>query len=674
MSVADESPESLLIGATARSVTTIEDEVARLDQALLDLEHCESTSVTLIHCPTPGREAQLVRELSKTARSKGFVSAHLSLLEHPVDAVDVLVAALLDALVAPGGNRPVGLLRLLDAYFEKNGKKTLERFEEACDEAGAAGDLRAICSAYLAAEDDAHREVRVFSQWSIGESATGKFRVPGVRSSLNLHTGQRVLGELTRILRALGHGGLVVLLSQGDCISTRSGRQREKAYTLLRELVDNFDSGQGAASTRITITGGDALFSGPRSLESLPPLYARLQLPSHAEPPPPHRSWTSLIRDPYEYVHRRAKPPVETRPAALRSLVRISQGLPPVDAVSQMSVGHERVDKTIDRLFHHADMAGSVFQVLSGEYGSGKTHILLHFADRALSQGHPVFWLNLERMNLDLGNPARHLNRVLSQSSLPKKGRPSVLDRLASWTRSRKKLRRLVTTLEEIAETEAEESKAARKALALAAETEDAGAALEEFLAGRDLATKSAGSGYRLDAYRRLLLWTELLTRIEGVQGPVVLIDEAENLYTSGVSEAARRSALRTLSFYCGGALPGACVLLAMTPPALATMRKESKGLLREASEVSSTLELEDVDLFRRRLHKLTPDEVPAFTQPMRRELAKKVRQTHKLVRGPVEFEQWDELVRDVVRVGGPPRLMMRRLVDELEAAWWSGS
>src|SRR5690606_24486763 len=125
------SPESQSIGAQARSVTTIEDEIARFKQALLDLEHCEASSVTLTHCPSPGRENQLVRELGKAAREQKVVSAHLSLFEHPVDAIDRLVAALLDALVAPDQTRASGLLGLLANYAEKFGRKAAERFEEA---------------------------------------------------------------------------------------------------------------------------------------------------------------------------------------------------------------------------------------------------------------------------------------------------------------------------------------------------------------------------------------------------------------------------------------------------------------------------------------------------------------------------------------------------------------
>src|SRR5690606_12911873 len=201
---------------------------------------------------------------------------------------------------------------------------------------------------------------------------------------------------------------------------------------------------------------------------------ARIALPSDAEPPPPHRTWTSLIRDPYEYVHRAPRPMKDGRGRSLRSLIRLSQGLPPVEAVVAMSVGHERVDKSIDKLFSHAEMSGSVFQVLSGEYGSGKTHILLHLAERALAQQHPVFWLNLERMNLDLGNPARHLARVLEQSVLPLRGRPSCIERLSSWTHSPKKLKELKVALEEIVQSSSHEAKAAKKALQVFGEKKDA--------------------------------------------------------------------------------------------------------------------------------------------------------------------------------------------------------
>lgn len=665
-----------LIGKQAASVTTVEDEVNRLDQALLDLEHAGITSVGLIHVPSPSAEAALVRELARAARARGFVSAELAIADTPLDTLEELVALVIDLLVPPGETRARGLLYLLDTYHAKWMTRARAQFEKAAQEQEAEGDLTAFSQAYLATTDDAAREVRSLTLWADGHELKARQRIPGVRGTLDAHSAQRIFGELTRIVRVLGHKGLFLHLHGGEQLAARTPRQREKGYTVLRELVDNFDAGRGAVATKIVLSGGDALFEGSHSIRSLPPLLMRLSLPSSAEPPPPHRTWTSLIREPYEYVHRRVRAPETAKPATLRTLLRAMQGLPPVEGVTSLSVGHERIDRTVSQLFHHAENAGSVFQVLAGEYGSGKTHLLLHLAERALSQGHPVFWLNLERLNLDLGNPARHLARVLEHSVLPRRGRPSALDRAASWTRNAGRQKGLLDALEEIASAEAEEALAAKKLLSLVSEVgvDERRDVLEEFLSARDLLKKPGSPNYRQDAYRRLLLWVALLRRLDEVQGPVLLIDEAENLYTTGLPRAARRSALRSLSFYCGGALPEACVVLAMTPSALAEMRRESSSLLNEQAEVDSTLPLEDVLLFKRRLAKLTAEEVPVFSRPMRQALAEQVRATHRSVRGPVDLPDWEALVRKVTATSGPPRLLVRSLLDQLEAAWWAGS
>jgi hypothetical protein len=657
-----------------RSATTIADEIARLDQALEDLDVSTATSVSLIHCPNATRERSLLRDLSQRARERRFVSAQVSLREHTLDTPSDLVRELLERLVPPGEAQPRGVLWLADLYLERHGRRTLERFDEAVAAEGADGDLTALCRAYLAAaSDEMHGCVRAYEAWREGTEAPKKYRNPAVRHPLGERSAQRVLAELTRLLRAFGHRGFVVFLSEGDALAERTDRQREKGYTVLRELVDNFDGHEGTVATRVILSGTDPLFYGARSIRSLEPLRMRLSIPSDAEPPPPHRSWTTLVKEPYEWVHRAVRTP-ERGEAAMRNLIRISEGLPPTEAITSMSVGQERIDRTIERLFRHIDMAGSVFSVLVGEYGSGKTHLMMHLAERALNEQRPVFWLNLERTNLDLGHPPRHLSRLLEQSSLPLRRRPSARDLASRWTRFGAKARRLESALEEIASGDSEESAAALKALRLADDSEDRGHALEAFLSGADLEDKPGGANYRLDAYRRVLLWVELLGRLEGMNGAVVLVDEAENLYTSGRPWSERRTALRTLSFYCGGALPRTGVVMSMTPVVYEEMRKEAKKMLREADQMASTLAVEDVRIFRRRLDQLDPSPVPALGRSDRLELCERVRKTHRTVRGKVEVGDWSALAEQLVRQHRSPRTLVRHLVDELESAWWAGS
>ena len=49
-----------------------------------------------------------------------------------------------------------------------------------------------------------------------------------------------------------------------------------------------------------------------------------------------------------------------------------------------------------------------------------------------------------------------------------------------------------------------------------------------------------------------------------GPDAPVLILDEAENLYRVGVSRPERRTALRSLAHYCGGALLRAVLKRAM--------------------------------------------------------------------------------------------------------------
>jgi hypothetical protein len=651
-----------------RSATTLEEEAARLEQALLDVSSCEGASVALLHCPSASRERAAGRELAARARARHFVTAEVSLREHGLESPDALVRELLARLVAPGENRPIGLLGLLDRYRDRHGVKSAERFDEGID---APGDLTALCRGYLTAEDtDPAR--RAYAAWADGTEPPRKYRNKQVRRALSERTAQRSLNELSRIVRALGHKGVLLLLVEGDAMASRTERQREKSYTVLRELVDNFDGWGGAVGTRVLLTGQEPLFAGPHSIESVAPLRMRLEIPSDAEPPPPHRSWTSLVGKLDRRRHRGIHAP-EERLAGLRNLIRISEGLPPIEKVTQMSVGQEKLDRTIGRLFDVVGRAGSFFSVLVGEYGSGKTHLMMHLAERAIEDRRPVFWLNLERTNIDLGNPARHLHRFLEHSELPLRGRPNALALASKWTRSPAAITELEARFIEIGAGDGEAAAAARKAMRIAESARDVGFALESFLIGADLDARPGDASYRRDAYRRIFLWFELLARQEEIRGPVILIDEAENLYTSGRPPASRRTSLRSLAFYCGGVLPGACVIMAMTPPAFEAMKSEARDLLAEAVDMDTTLELEDVARFRRSLHGLKPEPVRPLNQGERAELCERVRKMHRSVRGPVELEDWAERVSRAVKAHASPRTLIRALTDELEAAWWAG-
>jgi hypothetical protein len=353
-------------------------------------------------------------------------------------------------------------------------------------------------------------------------------------------------------------------------------------------------------------------------------------------------------------------------------LIRGAQGLPPLESVQSMTVGHERIDKTIDRLFEHAELEGSVFTLLVGDYGTGKTHLLLHLTERALEAKRPVLRLSVEALGADIGHPERHLRRLLEDAVLPLEGNPSPLQLLLEWTRSPAKTQELVALLENIAHSPTEASAAANKGLRFMAHAKDPAGALYAYLGASDLTSKTGGPNYRNDAYRRLLLWLVLLQRMEQLAGPVLTIDESENLYRGGTTQAERRTALRALSFYCGGTLPSACVILAITPAVLKDLKSDAKELLDEVAEQETVLQWEDALMLRRRLSQARPVDVPALTSDQTGQLIERVRKTHRAVRGSVRDPAFPKFAREQSALAPFPRVTVRAVVERLESAWWN--
>ena len=668
-------------GLRARWVGTTLDAA---EQGLVDLASSSASGISFVRYEDPPILEAYVEGLVQRAQHRGFVTARLSLAQSGTfDSFDVLVRNLLGEVrepIAPRAKRAPakekGLVSLLDAFLHREGRAAIAVFDANLARIGASGDLVALARAYLESARKPRREAARIEAWMSGVELS-RFEVDSVAvSALAARTAKRALAELSRLVRALGHAGALFCFTEADTLLRLPPARREDAYTVLRELVDNTDSGRGLVATRLVVAGQTPLFVGPRSLASLTPLQSRVASSDEA-PPTPHRPMVDLVLSLFAATspeHRQPSPPPENRAAEMRAIIRGAQGLPPTEAILSLSVGHEAIDETIDELFEHSAMEGSVFTLLAGAYGTGKTHLLLHLAARARADKRPVLRLSLERLDADLGNPQRHLRRMLDQAELPLPGNPSILDLLSVWTHSERPLSLLLRELEKVAKEGTEASPAAARVLRSAQGARSKQNAIESVLGGLDLESKPNGPGYRQDAYGRLLLWLILLERLEGCAGPVLLIDEAENLYKGGSSRPERRTALRSLAFYCGGALPRACVVLAITPEVLPELREEAKDLLEEVGEQRTLLAWEDASMFRRRLARAKSIAVPALHDEHREILALRVRKTHAAVRGAVRDAGWTQHLHSLAGKHVTPRDIVRRTFDRLERLWWQSS
>ena len=626
-------------------------------------------TVTVVVRPKQKPSEDALASLGTRALAEGFAVTRASLAAHGLNGLNEVVRTLAESVeMGRGPGRKFGLVAVLEGFAKTHGKTAVQAFDARAREVGLVGELRRLARGVVEAATK-NASVARLEQWFVGERPLDADAGPMLRL-LGPATAKSTLAALTRLLRALGARGTLIVLDHGEALVDLSPARRELAMTVLRELVDNADGRGGMMATKLLVCGAEAMLKRKHGLLEHAALATRITTLEPNAWPAPHATLAVLDAD--EGMALRSVAVVrEDAVPQLRALLRVGQGLPPLEALSELTVGLDEVDHRIDQLFATSANDGSVFAVLSGEYGSGKTHHLLHIESRALASKRPVLRLAVERLDEDMGNPQRHLRRLLEGTIIPIEGQPNVFGCLDRWLASEHMRATLTAALRTLSTSDTEVRGHAAQCLD--------GHLLDEraligVLSALDLVEKPASANYRRDAYRRLLLWLELLARVEGCEGPVVIVDEAENLYRRGVSRPERRTALRSLGFFCGGALPRACVVLALTPETLASLREEASALLDEIEVQVTILPQEDIAMLRHRLLRAKPIEVRKLDVEERSTLVARVRSLHVRVRGAHPDEGWDAWLEKAQAESQSPRELVRRTVERLETACFSSS
>ncbi|MBO6938430.1 MAG: DUF2791 family P-loop domain-containing protein [Deltaproteobacteria bacterium] len=652
--------------------------IAARAQSLEDAATTETASVAvLLGAP----DDDFVNDLESDALDRGFATATVSLAEHSLHQLDDLLGAAAAGLrlYDVKGSRKHGLLAALEAFAAEHGREAEARFEEFADVEVLHGDLRDLALevlGVLGGRTASRRVTAFFDGKPITLSDDTELR------QLSSRTAKNGMNQLTRLLRALGYRGLRLMLTDAEALAGLTRVQREVAYTVLRELIDNADGHRGMMRTEILLIGTPALVDRVGGLRAHPALASRLLGDATVEAaadvglPQPHRTvqWIEPPEGTTAEELAGAPPKVEavpdSRAKALHTHLRLVRGLPPTEGLEGISVGMEALDAELSALFAHASHDSSVFAILSGDYGSGKTHRLLHLESLALAENRPVFRLSVERLDEDLGNPQRHLRRLLESSTLPGRQGHGPLEQLELWLASAAATKHLHEALEEVSMLEVPGAKAAARALRGSEEGLDVDH-VRSVLGALDLEQKPGAPTYRRDAYARLHLWVELLARLADTDGPLIVLDEAENLFRAGVSRAERRTALRSLSFYCGGWIERGVVVLAVTPDTLSILRSESAELLEEIDGQATHLPEEDVTMLRRRLRS-RPLSVARMGREELEELADRAYQVGCKARGLRRERSREELLETFAKGAKKPREVVQRVAQHVEGRAWS--
>ncbi|MDF2696996.1 MAG: hypothetical protein K0S65_5379 [Labilithrix sp.] len=646
--------------------------VAARRQTLEDVALAEMGTVAVLSGDVDAEP--FIEALADSALADGFAVATASLAETALHDLHAVVASLARSLRVPGvtgAARGNGLVLALDVFVAEHGRRSEDVFEEAASTVGLGGELLTLAREYIGIASGVSAP-RKLQAWLGGRHVTLKSEE---LRPLAVRTAKRALVAFTRLLLALGHRGARIILHDAEALIDLPPARRDVAYSVLRELIDNGDGVGGMVATEVLLIGTGDLDRRVHSLVDHPALATRVVADVPPGPPIPHQTWIPLEPPTADEL-----PPIpaalatSTRAAPkLRALVRIAQGLPPHDVVPELTIGMEEVDRRIEQLFEAASNDGSVFAILMGEYGAGKTHHLLLFEARAIAARRPLLRLAVERLDEDLGNPQRHLRRVIESAIVPGPPARGLFECLERWFLKPTSRKRLAEAMRAIAASESEAARPAQLVLGDVPDAELDRDLVLEVLGALDLVDKPNAPTYRKDAYARLQLWLELLERLEGCEGPVVILDEAENLYRPGVSRSERRTALRSLAHYCGGAIPRATVVLALTPETLASLREEASALLDEIEDQATLLPSEDVVMLRRRLLRARPIQVKKLDREDLETLAGRVRKLAKEVRGKHVDRGIGAFLDHAVRETETPRDLLRRVILREERLAWLG-
>src|SRR5258708_4102052 len=421
-----------------------------------------------------GDATPVIDALVDSALANGFVVAMASLAEHGLQELHAVVSALAASMRAPRvhAGRRNGVIAALDAFASAHGRSAEALFEESADEEAVGGELCLLAHEYIASTSGTG-SARKLQAWLGGRDVARE--ADGLRP-LSARTAKRALADLTRLVRALGHRGTRIVLRDAEALVDLSPGRRDVAYTVLREIVDNADGGHGVVACETLLVGTGDLDRRVHSLFDHPALATRIVADVPPGPPIPHQTWIALSPDdptaslppvpkPYETSERHA--------SQLGALVRIAQGLPALEAIPNLTAGMEEVDARTAQLSHTASNYGSAFAVLLGDYGAGKTHHLLHLEARALAERRPVLRLAVERLDEDLGNPQRHLRRLIENATFPGKRRTGFLERLAAWLSKPAPRKRPRPALDAVFEAHDETARPAARALAGAPDDDD---------------------------------------------------------------------------------------------------------------------------------------------------------------------------------------------------------
>lgn len=274
------------------------------EQIFEDVERTGDSMVRFIRGDYGVGKTNFAARLFHAALRRGWVSVYVEFSEQvKLHEFHQVFSEIVKNMYAPdqlsdhdlAGLRRVGLMGVLDLHYKKLRRAIglgpgadvpasirndlLARVSAVLQQYRIYGDFASAVRTYFDARlDDDLGTIRLLERWF---RADPDIRMPtrGILRPISKIHGKEYLRSLSCLLVGMDYKGILIVMDELEAIMEESRARRRKAYTILRELMDNVDGENGMRSTCFYAAAPPGQFESQKGFIEVEPLASRIQAP-----------------------------------------------------------------------------------------------------------------------------------------------------------------------------------------------------------------------------------------------------------------------------------------------------------------------------------------------------------------------------------------------------------
>lgn len=373
------------------------------------------------------------------------------------------------------------------------------------------------------------------------------------------------------------------------------------------------------------------------------------------------------------------------RAANIRTVHRLRCGLPPFECIEELTVGQDRSKVALLKwLRGEADIPR--WMLVEGDYGQGKSHSLALVRELAHNEGLATCYLCADGSGSALNHPQRFLPNLLSTLEIPSQPGatytklladiltdPANVEFIIGQVRAHLPSGRQVPTY--INWSLNKLKSLASDSQADSAEIRERVSYLAAALGGEFIRQDPASPRSRQIAYMLLHVARDVIQKF-WARGLVLMVDEAESVFTKLRDPRSRLGAFRVLAALCHSRKLRDCpVVIAITPDAAKEMVAAVPDMARDTGNLPSepvrpwSATLTDGTVVKLRCRPLRREERLTLTERVRTLYMEAYPDT---ISPQHDEAAWHEFSTALAGTDAPPRLLVRNVVDFLDGLRYS--